>query len=54
VAYHFSAITSDGRSRDVVRAERNVPAYARFASGDPVRVRYLPDKPEICRIEIEE
>lgn len=48
VAYHF---TPPGRP-GVTRAEYNRTAYNRLAPGDPVSVRYLPQNPHICRLEL--
>lgn len=54
VAYHFTAILPDGSQRDITRAERNANVYWRVDIGVPVTVCYLPEKPEICRIETSE
>lgn len=37
----------------VSRAEQNKDIYDRYQVGDSVLVRYLPDNPNICRLDIE-
>lgn len=52
VAYYFDLLGQpNGRSR-VVRAEYNRTAYNTYQVGDSVQIRYLPDNPEICRLEL--
>lgn len=48
VAYYFEPL----ESRGVVRAEINFTAYDTLRIGDVVQVRYLPDQPQVCRLEI--
>jgi hypothetical protein len=53
IAYAFKA-DLPGRSVVIVsRAEQNKDIYDRYKVGDSVLVRYLPDNPNICRLEIE-
>jgi hypothetical protein len=48
IAFEF---TLPGRPH-VTRAEYNREAYDLLEIGDPVSVRYLPDQPHICRLEL--
>jgi hypothetical protein len=48
VAYQFSALGWP----PVTVAEYNHSAYDKFLPGDSVRVRYLPNKPQTCRLEV--
>lgn len=48
VAYYFDL---PGGSAPVVRAELNDYAYQAYQVGDLVLVRYLPDNPQVCRLE---
>lgn len=51
VAYYFDIQDETGRLR-VVRAENNAAAFRVLSEDNVVKVRYLPDKPEICRLEL--
>jgi hypothetical protein len=52
VAYYFDLLGQpNGRTR-VVRAEYNRTAYNTYQVGDSVPIRYLPDNPKICRLEL--
>jgi hypothetical protein len=51
IAYRFQALQANGLARQVTRAEEHYKAYEKFHPGDTVQIRYLPDKPEICRLE---
>jgi len=51
VAYRFEAAAADG-PRVVTHAEINQEAYLRYRTGMRVPVRYLPDTPEVCRLEL--
>jgi hypothetical protein len=48
VAYYFEPLGHTG----VVRAEMNFKAYRALRIGDAVQVRYLPDQPQVCRLEM--
>ena len=52
VVYRFEASTADG-PRIITHAEINQEAYLRYQTGMRVPVRYLPDAPEVCRIELD-
>jgi hypothetical protein len=49
VAYYFEL---PWESAPVVRAEMNAEAYRAYQVGDSVQVRYLPDNPKVCRLEV--
>ena len=49
VAYYFELPWG---SAPVVRAEINDEAYRAYQVGDAVQVRYLPDKPQVCPLEV--
>jgi hypothetical protein len=49
VAYYFDL---PGGSAPIVRGEINDEAHRAYQVGDLVRVRYLPDNPQVCRLEI--
>jgi hypothetical protein len=53
VTYQFDAQLADGQTRRIVKAEiiDLVTRYQRLQVGAPVQVRYLPDDPNVCRIE---
>jgi len=53
LAYQFDALLPGGGSRRVVKGEivDRVTWYAQLQIGAHVRVRYLPDNPNLCRIE---
>jgi hypothetical protein len=51
VAYAFKAPTPDGMLKMVTAAEFNREAYQATQVGDTIRVRYLPEKPEVNRIQ---
>ena len=48
VAYYFDLPWG---SAPLVRAEMNDEAYHAYQVGDMVQVRYLPDNPQVCRVE---
>ena len=48
VAYRFAP---PGQP-EIITAEYNRTAYNTLLAGDPVQVRYLPGKPEICRLKL--
>jgi hypothetical protein len=48
VSYHFSVPGGP----PVTVAEYNQKAYQKSQPGDPIQVRYLPNKPETCRLEL--
>lgn len=48
VAYYFEPPGYSG----VIRAEINPEAFRTLRVGDAVQVRYLPDQPQVCRLEI--
>lgn len=52
VAYRFEASAADG-PRIITHAEINQEAYLRYQTGMRVPVRYLPDAPEVCRIDLD-
>lgn len=52
VAYYFELPWQPRGSPPVQRAEYNRTAYHSLRLGDPVLVRYLPDNPKICRLEL--
>lgn len=49
VAYYFEL---PWQSVPVVRAEMNADAYRTYQVGDSVQVRYLPENPQVCRLEV--
>lgn len=49
MAYYFKLPWQSG---SVVRAEMNAEAYRAYQVGDPVQVRYLPENPQVCRLEV--
>jgi hypothetical protein len=49
VAYYFELPWG---SAPVVRAEINDEAYRAYQVGDAVQVCYLPDNPQVCRLEM--
>jgi hypothetical protein len=48
VAYYFEPLGHAG----LVRAEMNPKAYRTLRIGDAVQVRYLPDQPQVCHLEM--
>lgn len=52
LAYEFEATLPDGRSRLITAAENNRLAYESLRLGQMVTVRYLPEQPERCRLEV--
>jgi hypothetical protein len=48
VAYYFEPPAQAG----VIRAEINADAYHTLRIGDEVQVRYLPNQPQVCRLEM--
>lgn len=53
IAYVFEANLPDGRRITVTRAEQNRHAYERYQIGDSAPVRYLPEDPNVCQLNIE-
>lgn len=51
VAYYFDLPGGSPDGMRVIRAENNRQVYQAFRVGDPVQVRYLPDKPQVYRVE---
>jgi hypothetical protein len=49
VAYYFEL---PGGTAPMIRAEVNKGAHQAYQVGDPVQVRYLPDNPQVCRLEV--
>jgi hypothetical protein len=51
--YHFDVQLLDGQTRQIVKAELIdlVTRFQRLQVGTSVQVRYLPDDPNVCRIE---
>jgi hypothetical protein len=53
VAYRFRARSpEDGGPHTYTFAERNYDAYHRLRVGDRAPLRYLPEDPSICRLEL--
>ncbi len=52
VAYRFRVLSADGAPQTHIFAERNPQAYYQLHIGDEVPLRYLPDDPSICRLEL--
>lgn len=52
VAYYFELPWGSPGGRPLVRAEVNKEAHRAYRAGDPVQVRYLPDNPQVCRLEV--
>jgi hypothetical protein len=50
VAYYFE-LPWGSLGGPLVRAENNKEAHRAYRVGDPVQVRYLPDNPQVCRLE---
>lgn len=51
VAYYFELPWGSPGGGLLVRAENNKEAHRAYRVGDPVQVRYLPDNPQVCRLE---
>ncbi len=53
VAYRFRLpLPEDGASHTYTFAERSYEAYHRLRVGDRVPLRYLPEDPSVCRLEL--
>jgi hypothetical protein len=52
VAYYFELPWGSPGGGPLVRAEVNQAAHRAYRVGDPVQVRYLPDNPQVCRLEV--
>lgn len=52
VAYRFSVLLPNGSSRVFTKAEYNRKAYQTLLPGSPVQIRYVPGRPELCRLEL--
>lgn len=52
VAYYFDLPGQPNERSRVIRAEYNRTAYNTYQVGDSVQIRYLPDNPKICRLEL--
>ncbi|MCB0164379.1 MAG: hypothetical protein KDI79_09145 [Anaerolineae bacterium] len=53
VAYEFEATHLDGQAQTVLSAEYNELAFETLRLRQQTPVRYLPENPEICRLEME-
>jgi hypothetical protein len=51
VAYYFELPWGSLGGGPLVRAENNKEAHRAYRVGDAVQVRYLPDNPQVCRVE---
>jgi hypothetical protein len=51
VAYYFELPWGSLDGSRVIRAEVNKRVYHAFQIGDAIPIRYLPDKPKVCRVE---
>lgn len=52
LAYYFELPWGHPGSGPLVRAEVNREAHRAYRVGDLVQVRYLPDNPQVCRLEV--
>lgn len=52
VAYYFDLPGQPKEHSRVVRAEFNERAYYTYQVGDQVQIRYLPENPKLCRLEL--
>jgi hypothetical protein len=52
VAYYFELPWGNPGGGPLIRAEVNKEAHRTYRVGDSVRVRYLPDNPQVCRLEV--
>jgi hypothetical protein len=52
VAYYFELPWVSPGGGPLIRAENNKQAHRAYQVGDPVQVRYLPDNPQVCRLEV--
>ena len=53
VAYEFEVTRPDGHIQTVLSAEYNELAFETLRLRQPTPIRYLPENPEICRLEME-
>ncbi len=53
IVYRFEIPATGYTSRAVIQAEYNPDVYRRCQVGERVLVRYLPENPAICRLELE-
>jgi hypothetical protein len=51
VAYCFDLPWGSPEGSRVIRAEINGQVYRAFQIGDSILIRYLPDEPQVCRVE---
>jgi hypothetical protein len=51
IAYYFDLPWGSPDGSRVIRAEVNRQVYHAFQMGDSIPIRYLPDKPQVCRVE---
>lgn len=52
VAYYFELPWGSSGGKPLIRAEVNKEAHRAYRVADPVQVRYLPDNPQVCRLEV--
>ncbi|HXW01128.1 MAG TPA: DUF3592 domain-containing protein [Anaerolineae bacterium] len=52
VAYYFELPWGNLGGGPLIRAEVNKEAHRAYQVGDSVKVRYLPDNPKVCRLEV--
>jgi hypothetical protein len=52
VAYYFELPWGSPGGGPLVRAENNREAHRAYRVGEAVQVRYLPDNPQVCRLEV--
>lgn len=53
VAYEFEAVRPDGQRQTILSAEVNPLAFESLRLRQQTPVRYLPDNPDLCRLEME-
>jgi hypothetical protein len=51
VAYYFDLPWGSRDGSRIIRAEINGKVYRAFQIGDSISIRYLPDQPQVCRVE---
>lgn len=52
VAYYFELPWASSGGGPLIRAEANQEAHRAYQVGDTVQVRYLPDNPQVSRLEV--
>ena len=50
VAYAFRAASRQSGQKIISNAQQSIQAYKKLNIGEKVRIRYLPDRPEICQM----